>query len=130
MNKIVVSIVISVIVIVGAIVVSQNGDSKVRSESSIELVYMEDGLQVIEISARGGYSPRVVKAKAGVESVVRMKTKNTYDCSLALTIPEIGYSNFLPATGVTDIPISSGEPGEKLIGSCSMGMYFFEIQFE
>lgn len=130
MNKIVVSILISVVVIVGAIFMSQSGESKGGSGGSAEAVYVEEGKQVIEINARGGYFPRVVKAEAGVESVVRMRTKNTYDCSIALTIPDIGYSGFLPTNGVTDILIPSGEPGGKLIGSCSMGMYFFEINFE
>ena len=45
-----------------------------------------DGIQYVDISAKGGYSPRVVTAKVSVPTVLRMKTSGTFDCSASLVI--------------------------------------------
>lgn len=93
-------------------------------------IYFEGDTQVIEIDAKGGYRPRANSAVAGVPTVIRMKTRGTFDCSAAFTIPKIGYSEFLPRTGTTDIPIPPQEAGSALDGLCSMGMYSFKVSFE
>lgn len=89
-----------------------------------------DGVQVIDITAKGGYSPRVVVAKAGVPTVLRVITKGTFDCSASLVIPKLSYQNFLKASGTTDIAISAEQAQGTLQGLCSMGMYSFQIRFE
>lgn len=88
------------------------------------------GKQIIDIFAKGGYSPRQVKARAGEESVLRVKTQNTFDCSTALVIPTLSYQAQLRPTGIVDIPLPAQEPGSKLVGLCSMGMYSFEVTFQ
>lgn len=88
-----------------------------------------DGTQIIEISAKGGYAPRLTSAKAGVATILRIKTNATFDCSSALRIPAIGYSKTLPATGTTDIPLPAQTAGSTLKALCSMGMYNFSISF-
>ena len=90
---------------------------------------LEDGSQLITIMARGGYSPRQVTAKAGVETTLRMKTNGTYDCSSSLVIPSLNYETFLPPTGERDIQISASKANGTLDGLCSMGMYSFRISF-
>jgi Cu+-exporting ATPase len=89
-----------------------------------------DGQQRIDITVRGGYEPSNIVAKAGVPTVLRMRTRGTYDCSSALVIPALNVQQLLPADGETDIVI----PAEKAIGTlqgmCSMGMYRFAIRFE
>ncbi|MCA9355197.1 hypothetical protein KC865_01440 [Candidatus Kaiserbacteria bacterium] len=91
---------------------------------------VEDGVQYIDITARGGYFPRVTKAKAGVETVIRVRTEGTYDCSSALVIPDIGYQSYLKQTGVEEIKIPLEKTKGKLRGMCSMAMYQFEVDFE
>lgn len=59
-----------------------------------------------------------------------MKTNNTYDCSTALVIRSIGYRNQLPATGETEIDIGTLKKGDKIVGTCSMGMYRFTLQVQ
>lgn len=89
-----------------------------------------DGKQIIEISVRGGYSPRKTIAKAGVPTVLRMKTNGTFDCSSSLMIPQLNYRKLLPSSGVENIEIPASEATGVFRGLCSMGMYNFEIDFE
>lgn len=88
------------------------------------------GIQIIDITARGGYSPRVVKAKAGIPSVLRVTTSGTFDCSASVVIPKLSYQKFLQPSGTEEIQISAEEATGTLQGLCSMGMYNFRIEFE
>ncbi len=92
-------------------------------------VSMANGEQIVEISAKGGYSPRATVAKAGVPTIIRVKTNATFDCSSSLRIPAINYSQVLPATGTTDITLPAQAAGSTLKALCSMGMYNFSINF-
>lgn len=90
----------------------------------------ENGKQVITILARGGYSPKESIAKAGVASILRMTTKNTFDCSRALILPSLGVQKILPASGALDIAIPAQKQGAQFYGVCAMGMYAFQITFK
>lgn len=137
LNSIVIMVSITVIVVglFGIVLILNRGKSdsvgseQVKSESPVNNVSQQDGKQIIEITAKGGYSPKKSIAKAGVPTVLKFKTKGTYDCSSALTIPSLNISKNLPGTGETEIQIGSQEVG-KLAGTCSMGMYSFEIDFQ
>lgn len=91
---------------------------------------LENGIQYVDITVRGGYSPRVTKAQAGVPTVIRMKTENTYDCSIALVINDLNYQSYLQPSGVEEIPVPVEKTQGILQGMCSMGMYRFQIEFE
>ena len=97
--------------------------------NQVSNVKTENGKQVIEITVRGGYNPKVSNAKAGVPTIIRFKTNNTFDCSSAIRIPSLKVAQMLPSTGDTDIPIDSPQAG-VLQGSCGMGMYRFAINFQ
>lgn len=99
-------------------------------QSSGDVVREENGVQIISVLARGGYSPGEIVAKAGVPTRLDVATKGTYDCSSALVIPSLDYQKFLPSTGVTSIDIPAQSSGAKINGLCSMGMYSFEIVFK
>jgi len=85
--------------------------------------------QIIEITAKGGYNPRVSTAKAGIPTILRINTNGTFDCSSSIRIPSLGISKYLPQSGVTDIDLGINQTG-TLYGSCGMGMYPFQINFE
>lgn len=89
-----------------------------------------DGKQIIDITAKGGYSPRVVVAKAGVPTILRMTTSGTFDCSASVVIPKLSYQKFLQSSGTTDIAISAEQAQGTLQGLCAMGMYNFQIKFQ
>jgi len=90
----------------------------------------ENGKQVITILARGGYSPKESIAQAGVPTILRMATKNTFDCSRALLLPSLNVQKILPASGAVDIAIPAQKQGARFYGVCSMGMYAFLITFK
>lgn len=98
--------------------------------ASVGTAVVEDGVQYVDITARGGYTPEVTKAQAGVPTVIRMKTENSYDCSTALVIPDIGFQKFLSPTGVEEIDIPLENTEGVLKGMCSMAMYHFSVEFE
>ncbi|MCX6715974.1 MAG: cupredoxin domain-containing protein [Candidatus Taylorbacteria bacterium] len=91
-------------------------------------VSIENGVQIIEIQARGGYEPRSSVAKAGIPTIIRFNTNGAFDCSTSVRIPSLGINKILPRTGTTDVDIGSPQ-ATTLKGSCSMGMYRFEIDF-
>jgi Cu+-exporting ATPase len=130
-KKIGISILIATLIIAGAFVYSgkrsQTGENS--GTQTINAV-IENGVQIVDITARGGYSPRVVKAKAGVATTLRVTTKETYDCSVSLVIPKLKYEKFLSSNGVEEIKIPAEKATGTINGLCSMGMYSFKIVFE
>ncbi len=129
MNKqIILSLLITVALIGGAVFFTRDNsrESNLDGIASIEMV---NGKQIINMSAKGGYSPRIVNAKAGVDTIIKMKTEGTFDCSASLVIPEISYQKLLSPTGVEEILISKDKAKGTMQGLCSMGMYNFQIRF-
>jgi uncharacterized protein len=104
---------------------SSSNDVSDRNANNVSIV---DGKQIIEITARGGYSPEVSTAKAGIPTVIRFKTNGSFDCSSSVRIPSLNFSKLLPQSGNTDVDAGTPAPG-TLSGSCGMGMYRFQINF-
>jgi len=131
MNKLI-SIIITVVLVatIGIVVfgLSKKNPEPVQAESSSN-VEIKDGVQYVSITARGGYSPTTSQAKADMPTKLIMKTKDTYDCSLALVIKSIGYKKILAQTGEEIIDLGSPKAG-TLQGLCSMGMYNFSVNFQ
>lgn len=109
--------------------VTYYGDAKSNSVAASTNVSTEGKKQIIEITAKGGYSPPTTIAKAGVPTILRMKTNGTYDCSSTLRIKSLNYNNNLPATGTTDIEVPPQAAGATIAGLCGMGMFHFSISF-
>ncbi len=128
MNKIFVSILFALVLIGGAFVLAQDKNNA-QDVAQVDNVHIEDGVQIIEITARGGYFPRKTQAQAGIPTVIRFNTQGTFDCSSSVRIPSMNISQILPQTGTTDIDIGSSG-AQTLVGSCGMGMYPFEVEFK
>ena len=62
MKATIISIIIAVVLIGGAALLAKGGSSE-SPEAAVNNVSVVDGKQVIEITAKGGYSPRVTNAK-------------------------------------------------------------------
>ena len=127
MKLVIISILIGVGLIVGVIFLTGNStDSNGIAGNNVNII---NGKQIIEIRAKGGYSPKVTNAQAGIPTIIKMDTQSTFDCSSAVVIPSLGYRNFLPPSGETLIDVPPQKAGTKLQGLCSMGMYNFSINF-
>lgn len=128
MKSILLSVLASVVIIGGAIYFTQSpAPANVGGEGiNVSIV---DGKQIIEISAKGGYSPIRSTAKANIPTILRVRTSGTFDCSSAVRIPSMGISKNLPPSGTTDIDL--GNPKVSVLdGTCGMGMYPFQIDFQ
>ncbi len=128
MKSTIISIVIAVIIIGGAFFITKNSDQNGQANIKNNVTIV-DGKQIIEIRAKGGYSPLQSVAKSGIPTILRFNTSGTFDCSSAVRIPSMGISKTLPNSGVTDIDLGNQQVG-VLNGTCGMGMYPFEIEFK
>ncbi len=107
---------------------AKDSNSTETSTSQINSEIVGD-TQIVRITAKNGYSPTVVNAKAGVDTKLIVKTNGTFDCSIALAIPKLKISEFLPATGEKTFDLGKQKAGETITGTCTMGMYSFRIKF-
>lgn len=128
MKATIISVIVAAVLIGGTFILTRSGGDagQVANANNVSIV---DGKQIIEISAKGGYQPRKSIAKAGIPTIIRFNTKGTFDCSSSVRIPSMNISKSLPQSGTTDIDIGSGQLG-TLKGSCGMGMYPFEVEFQ
>ena len=117
-------ITLGLIVVMGIIFTGESD-----SESAQNNIEIRNGIQYITINAKGGYSPGISAAKAGIPTKLIVKTESTYDCSAALVIRSVNFQKILPQTGETEIDLGIPKAGEPLQGICGMGMYSFQINF-
>ena len=103
-----------------------NNNNNLEDNNNVSIV---DNKQIVSINAKGGYSPKISSAKAGLPTIIRVATKGTFDCSIALRIPALNYRKNLGMTGTTDIEVPPQKPGSTIQGLCGMGMYSFKVVF-
>ena len=115
--------------IIGMIFFLKDNSPKETSNQPLNNVSVVDGKQIISITAKGGYFPRITNAKADIPTTIKLNTKATFDCSSAIVIPGINYRSYLPPSGETIIDIPPQKAGSSMNGTCSMGMYGFVINF-
>lgn len=128
MNK-TVSIIITLGLIIAVGIIFFGGSKTKNTGQAVQNSEIRDGIQYITIDAKGGYSPQVSTAKAGIPTKLIVKTNGTYDCSASLVIRSAQFQKILPQTGETEIDIGTKNAGETLQGVCGMGMYNFLINF-
>lgn len=121
---------LSLLVALIFVISSKAGNVDANSNgNSATAVHMEDGKQIIEITAKGGFKPSNITAKSGTPTIIRMKTSSTFDCSSYVVISAIGVRESLPASGSKDFQVPAQTAGSTINGSCGMGMYRFKINF-
>jgi plastocyanin domain-containing protein len=140
MKSTAISIIIASILIGGAIYISKEkpqveNNTQVQTPTNTESttptsnVTIENGRQIVSLNVRGGYNPRKSVAKANISTILRFSTNNTFDCSSSIRIPSMNINKILPQSGTTDIDLGVSKVG-ILSGTCGMGMYSFEIDFQ
>jgi plastocyanin domain-containing protein len=126
-------IIVTLALVVGLAIVfwggSKSKNSNAVSVQTVQNVEIRDGIQYVTIDAKGGYSPEMSTAKAGIPTKLIVKTNGTYDCSSSLVIRSIGYQKILAQTGEEVIDIGTPKAGVPLQGLCSMGMFNFVVNF-
>ncbi len=127
--KIIIGIAVAIILLIGVFMIGKGFTSSPTSLSDNNNVQISDGKQVIAITAKGGYSPKVTTAKADLPTVLKVSTNGTFDCSSGLNIPSLNYHKNLPPSGITEVEVPPQKAGTKLAGVCVMGMYNFAVNF-
>ena len=122
-------LIMGLIVFIGLVFMRSSKSRNININQAVENSEIRDSVQYITINTKGGYSPQISNARAGIPTKLIVKTSGTYDCSAALVIRSIGFQEILPQTGETVIDLGIPKVGEPLQGTCSMGMYNFLINF-
>lgn len=126
MKSTVISIIIAAALIGGALMFA----TRSPEVASTDNVSVENGIQIVTVTAKGRYSPTLTSAKANTPTVLRVETNGTFDCTSILRVPSVGLERNLPPTGSTDIELAPQKPGATVQGICAMGMYSFKVAFE
>jgi len=127
-KNIITAIIVSVILIAFALIITNKSNQTTSQTTPVNNVSIVNNVQIIELQAKGGYTPRTSKALAGIPTILRINTNGTFDCSSSVRIPTMNIFKNLPQSGTTDIDLGTQKVG-KLQGTCGMGMYPFEINF-
>jgi plastocyanin domain-containing protein len=128
MKSTILSVFTSALIIGGAVYFTKNSAPPPVAGEGIN-VSIVDGKQIIEINAKGGFSPIKSTARANIPTILRVSTNGTFDCSSAVRIPSMGISQNLPPSGIIEIDLGSPKVS-VLDGTCGMGMYPFQIEFQ
>ena len=80
-----------------------------------------DGVQIIKITVKGGYSPAVVQVASGVPVHMLFDRQESGDCSSRVVIPDFRVNQTLPAFETTTVQFTPDVPGEHEF-ACGMGM--------
>lgn len=123
-----VSVVVAVLLIGGAFMLTR-GSGNTGPVIDAHNVSIVDGKQIINLTAKGGYTPIASLAKAGIPTILRLSTNGVFDCSSSFRIPSMNIARLLPNSGITDIDLGIPKVG-TLQGTCGMGMYPFKVEFK
>lgn len=83
--------------------------------------------QQAQIVVDGGYSPEVIRVKAGQPVTLNFLRKDPSDCLEEVVLPDFGVRKFLELNQVTPIEIRPEKAGEYTF-SCGMNMYHGKIK--
>lgn len=104
--------------------------STASATTSTNTVSIIDGKQVVKMTASySGYSPNLIKIKAGLPVVWQITTSGNAGCASALVAPAL-FSDMIslaPSSTTTKEFIAPATPGTYRF-SCSMGMYTGSFQ--
>ena len=87
----------------------------------------DDGVQVIKVTVKGGYSPDVIQVVAGVPVRMLFDRQESGDCSSRVVFPEFHVNQTLPAYATTAVEFVPERPGEYEF-ACGMNMIRGRLQ--
>jgi plastocyanin domain-containing protein len=78
------------------------------------------GAQRVRIEVKGGYTPAVIRVRAGSPVRLDFHRDETNPCTEEVVLPAFGIRTFLPAHRTTSVSFTPGEG--KFEFACGMGM--------
>ena len=82
---------------------------------------LEDGVQVVRVSVKGGYSPDLVQVQAGVPVRMLFDRQEAGECSSRVVMPDFRVNTLLPAYATTAVEFVPRQEGEYRF-ACGMNM--------
>jgi P-type Cu+ transporter len=79
------------------------------------------GVQAVEITVRGGYSPDVIRLVEGVPARLTFDRQESGDCTATVVFPDLQLSRHLPAHGRAVVEFTPTQAGRSSFG-CAMNM--------
>jgi plastocyanin domain-containing protein len=78
------------------------------------------GVQRVRIEVKGGYTPSVVRVRAGAPVQLEFHRDETNPCSEEVVIPDFGIRAYLPPHRTTSVSFTPTEGAHEF--ACGMGM--------
>ncbi|MEP7194048.1 MAG: heavy metal translocating P-type ATPase [Actinomycetota bacterium] len=82
---------------------------------------LADGVQVVKVTVKGGYSPEVIQVASGVPVRLLFDRQESGDCSSRVVFPDFKVNQTLPAFETTTVEFLPETPGEYGF-ACGMSM--------
>lgn len=82
----------------------------------------ERGVQVIDVTVKGGYQPAIITAKAGQLLRLNFTRRESSLCGEEVLLPDFGKRAHLPQDRTVPVEIKPEKPGEYEF-TCGMNMY-------
>ncbi|MDP9444573.1 MAG: heavy metal translocating P-type ATPase [Actinomycetota bacterium] len=83
--------------------------------------HVEGGMQTVDITVKGGYSPNLIRVQAGAPVRLRFNRQESSDCTAKVVFHDFRLSKSLAAFGTTTLELPEAEPGEYGF-ACGMNM--------
>jgi P-type Cu+ transporter len=90
---------------------------------------LNNGVQEVEITVKGGYSPDVIRLTQGVPARVVFDRQEAGDCTSTVVFPDLQLSRHLPAHGRAVVEFTPTEAGRFGFG-CAMNMVRGSLEVE
>ena len=116
-----------VVILVGALVVTGLMDWYFFGPKKSRQAELADGVQIIRVSVKGGYSPDVIRVAAGVPVRMLFDRQESGDCSSRVVFPDFHVNQGLPAYATTAVEFLPKEPGDYEF-ACGMNMIRGRLQ--
>lgn len=92
-----------------------------QRDVAVAAVSPAQGAQRVAIEVRGGYSPAIVRVRAGRKVRLEFRREETSGCTEEVVIPDFGVRTFLPSYQTTPVEFTPEKPGSYEF-TCGMGM--------
>ncbi|MGV8910519.1 MAG: cupredoxin domain-containing protein, partial [Propionicimonas sp.] len=116
-----------VLIVAGALVLTGLMGWFFFGRKKSRLAELVDGVQVVEVTVKGGYSPDIIRVAPGVPVRILFDRQESGDCTSRVVFPDFGVNQTLPAYGTAAVEFVPKEPGEYEF-ACGMNMIRGRLQ--
>jgi Cu+-exporting ATPase len=109
------TIVLSALILTGLLTWFFFGPKKTRQAE------IEDGVQLVRVGVKGGYSPDLIEVRVGVPVRMLFDRQEAGDCSSRVVMPDFKINELLPAYATTAVEFVPREEGDFRF-ACGMNM--------